>query len=286
MENDVKKIQCISLCEVLRDFIQGEVFDEKLYNDACMYAGYNSVERIYVGSNFCSQYFLTCSSQFYEPVFAYCEKKKIPVTLCVPVISEKDLTAVKKIIHKLIEQHRGIIDEVTVNDYAMVNEVANRYTDIKINLGRLFQKDTRDIRYLNYFMEEYTPMMLTLGTNLFVPNNINSMEFDPTHSKINLSGIKCIPAVYSPYCFATVGNICEYASLDKPLSKKFRANINCDAPCSYNCTIYNVGNNLVYLKLGRTVYYKNLNPTIVGVQQYREIFEPFDVFCNKENMHE
>ena len=36
--------------------------------------------------------------------------------------------------------------------------------------------------------------------------------------------MKQIPAIYYPYCYATVGNVCEIAAINMPLDKKFRPN--------------------------------------------------------------
>ncbi len=285
MKDEFKKENCVSFCEVLHALSAKSSMDNIL-SEACIFAGYNSIERIYIGSNFCSQYFLSCQSETLSQLALLCQKKNIKITLCIPIISEKNLLEAKGLIEKLYLSFNNLIDETTVNDYAMAIYIARKYPDQKINLGRLFQKDTRDIRYPEYFSDKIVPSTLAYDFHKLVGITINSVEFDPTNSTIDLSGLKCVPAIYTPYCFATVGNICEYASIGKQFNEKFRPNADCTLNCQRNVIRYFYNDNTQYLKVGRAVFFKNLDWTITGVGQYREIFEPFDVFSNMEGGYE
>ena len=52
------------------------------------------IERINIGSSFCSQYF--CRFSGYKKVLEICAKRGIHVTLTIPVFSEKDIEIGKK----------------------------------------------------------------------------------------------------------------------------------------------------------------------------------------------
>ena len=55
-------------------------------------AGRRSVRRLYVGSNFCSQYFLRQPDQVWREAFSFCRREGIPATLVVPVFSPVSYT--------------------------------------------------------------------------------------------------------------------------------------------------------------------------------------------------
>jgi len=79
---------CLNLCDILlcdklldiglKDFIENIFKNNK-----------QTAERIYIGSNFCSQYFL--SSKYWNTLFEYLQDKDFHLTLVLPIFSEKDL---------------------------------------------------------------------------------------------------------------------------------------------------------------------------------------------------
>ena len=102
-------------------------------------AGRRSVRRLYIGSNFCSQYFLRQPDQVWREAFSLCRREGIPATLVVPVFSQKDLAEACRRIDELVGANRGVVDEITVNDVGMVAYCLDRY-GLPLNAGRLFSK--------------------------------------------------------------------------------------------------------------------------------------------------
>ncbi len=272
---------CISLCEVLISAYYKDSTYETVIKQSCDKAGYSDITRIYVGSNFCSQYFCNCKGKVYESILSYCKNRDLKVTLCIPIFSQKDLNKAKNIINELSCYFHSIIDEITVNDYGMLSYIKSEYSDMKINLGRLMNKESRDVRYPEYNEGTYTPKFLSLDASNCCNCSLNSIELDPVMQNIDLTGadIKCaVPAIYIPYCYVTVGQMCEFASIPLPIEKKFRPNSPCNSPCAGTFITYDGKGNTKYAKVGRAVYFKQENVSVKGIEKYREIYQPFEVF--------
>ncbi len=270
----MNKELCFSFCEVTELCQDPNLKIEELFEYSYKIANYqNDVKRVYIGSNFCGQYFLHIIPKALLAFKSFCEDKKIKITLCIPIFSQKNLGIAKKHISDIISFLGELVDEITVNDYGMLNYISSQYSNIFINLGRLFHKDTRDIRYGDYYNSEFTPSLFSLSdaqTNHF---QIKFHEIDPTHSRINLNEI-CQPvAIYTPYCYVTVGQICEFASIDLPIEKKFRPNSACNMTCNKVFMKYINPQGDCFYKIGRTVYYKNDILEVLNADSYREIFE-------------
>jgi len=269
---------CLNLCDILlcdklldiglKDFIENIFKNNK-----------QTAERIYIGSNFCSQYFL--SSKYWNTLFEYLQDKDFHLTLVLPIFSEKDLQKGKDKLDFVLKQLPKI-DEITVNDYGMLDYIQNNY-NFKVNLGRLFFKDTRDIRVFHLFKNSCTPALLSTDLEKL---NINSVELDLTHQTLDLSMYKNVNYIFSihyPLCYATVGNICKYASINYDIEHKFRPNL----PCAQDCFgVYQTfgGNNSAfdykYYLLGRTVYFENNHFKGVKGRVDRKIYYPLYEFLS------
>ncbi|MGN1345009.1 MAG: hypothetical protein ACI4U3_10525, partial [Traorella sp.] len=124
---------CLNLCEIFTsNWIEEKCF-EKLYTSFCKEKGL--IKRIYIGSSFCSQYYLKFTG--YEKLLTFCKNEKIAVTLVLPLFSEKDITFAHQKTNEILDFSHGIVDEVTVNDVGSLGWIHQR-ENIHINLGRLF----------------------------------------------------------------------------------------------------------------------------------------------------
>ncbi len=265
---------CLSFCEIeLCCFSSGYNF-ERIFDLALKNSGFETVSRIYIGSNFCSQYFLHINPRIIFDWVEYCKLKGINVTLCLPIFTQKDLQKAKEYIAVYSQKFNNGIDEITVNDYGMLNYIEKTYNQMKINIGRLLNKDTRDVRYDDYYHQEFTPALLSLDNNL--RDKINYYELDATHSTLNIPEGKKV-SLYTPYCYVTVGQMCEYASIDLPIEKKFRPNSQCSANCTKVFTEYHDGSQHSFYKIGRAVFTKNERINIKGINSYRSIYQLFDM---------
>ena len=119
-------MKCINLCEI---------YDEGIIDiDSIMYKYLDSYHRIYIGSYFCSRYFIYMK-RFMNKLFYYAKHNNMKLTLVIPVFSEKDINISKKVISEIISSSEEIIDEVTVNDLGMlfyIKEKFNIYLNGKI----------------------------------------------------------------------------------------------------------------------------------------------------------
>lgn len=265
----------ISFCEVAHAFKNDKEYNVSLYQKILDSIHVNEIERLYIGSSFCCRYFLHFTPLILNQLQEMISFKgyKFKITLVLPIFSEVTLTKGKELIKDLLEKYPSLIDEVTVNDFGMLEYISK--LNIKINVGRLMNKDTRDIRQNDYYNIQHTPDILSYQVSIFDRYNINRFEIDVTNRFLNLDSEKIKFSVYAPFVYATTGNVCEYASIDKPLNKKFRTNDECHYHCTYTHITYHDFENNIYVKYGRTVYFEVEDFEIRG-EDYRLIFEPFE----------
>ncbi|MBX9033810.1 hypothetical protein [Gordonibacter massiliensis (ex Traore et al. 2017)] len=250
-------------------------------------AGRRSVQRLYVGSNLCSQYFLRQPEQVWREAFSLCRRERIPATLVVPVFSQKDLAEARRRIDEVVSAHGDAIDEITVNDVGMVTYCLDRY-GLPLNAGRLFSKEPRDPRYVELFEAKHAVGVPALVTELFRRGELQGLELDPTHAALDLSELRgYMPhlevGVHMPYCYLSTGSICELAGIGRPVREKFRPN----AACTLECTRCAIGYRLPYgarlLKFGRAVYFPNHDCTVCEGEDFRMIVSPFDVLVPRRD---
>lgn len=248
-------------------------------------AGRNSLDRLYVGSNFCSQYFLNQPDALWREAFSLCRREGVPATLVVPVFSQKDLAAGHVRIDEILRANADVVDEITVNDLGMLARCADRY-GLPINAGRLFSKEPRDPRYSTLFEVRHRVSVPALLTDLLQQGEVSGIEIDPTHAALDLAELRgLIPhvqvGVHVPYCFMSTGAICELAGTRQPVREKFRPNAPCALECA-GCAIgYQLPGGTRLLKWGRTVLFPNHGCVICEGEDFRMIVTPFDTLVSR-----
>lgn len=275
----MQRIECISLCEMMHDLYKKEPDIEKLIEDACKEAGFSKCERIYFGSSFCAQYFLNMSKKEIDLLVEVCKQQHIKLTMVLPIFTEKHLERAKEKIKAYINEFKGALDEVTVNDYGMLVYIHKHYSLLKLNMGRLFMKDYRDPRYEEYYNQPLKPKAFTNYLGKLVKDyHICSIEFDPSHKTIDMSEKpeEVEIALHTPYCYETVGQICQVAGISQPIEKKFRPNEPCQQECHTHKIHYFIDGGYTLLKLGRAVYFKNESCEVKGVECIRIIYSLLD----------
>lgn len=274
---------CLNLCELL-PYLQKKNSDiQSVIKESCGTAGFKTIQRIYIGSSFCGKYFLEQSDKQIQQVQSFCEEQGVNLTLVIPPFSEGDLERGKKKINHILTSTKNIIDELTVNDYGMLVYLKKEYAKA-LNIGRLFMKDYRDPRYKEYFEIPWKPRVFTnYFKGILKEYQIKTCEFDLTHKINDFSELpKNIElAVHGPFCYQTVGRICEYASTNKEITEKFRANSSCEGNCADALIRYSVPDEkmesgMEYVRLGRTVYFEHPGYEIKGREQYRYIHFPLE----------
>ena len=273
------KIECISVCEILSDLYEKEPNVEKLIKRACEEAGFNECKRIYFGSSFCGQYFLNMSKKEVDLLAQECQKQGIQLTMVLPIFTEKNLQKAKQKIETYMDAFKDIIDEVTINDYGMLVYLQEQYDFLTFNIGRLLMKDYRDPRYEAYFNEPLKPKGFTDYLEKIVTDyKIATIELDPTHKVIDVSGkpAQAGIALHAPYCYETVGQICQMAGISQPIEKKSRPNEPCQKECQTHKIHYFIEDGVTWFKLGRALYFKNEACEIKGTDCIRIIYSLLD----------
>ncbi|WP_054743999.1 hypothetical protein [Cellulosilyticum ruminicola] len=294
----MREINCLNLTDIIQYLYNNKLepiedFDTLIKRSNAL-AGFEKCERIYIGSYFCAQYFLNVPHKIIEEIKLYCHTQKIKVTLVIPIFSERNLEKAKQKIQECIHELKEVLDEITINDYGMLNYVTS-HCNLKYNLGRLFMKDYRDLRYPEYFNTILHPKTFnSYFYKIIEKYHINTIEFDPTHKAVNLAAfipnkatasLKTCPqmevAMHRPYCYVTVGQICEFGSIHKEIEKKFRPNEVCQGECNDNIFFYEFNDGHKWLRVGRAVYFDNRECEVQGVSQVRNIYFPVDLVVRK-----
>lgn len=282
----MEQISCLNFCDIMNYLNQEEETIEAIIKKTAKKAGFEHVERIYIGSYFCAQYFLHMDDILFDDIVTQAKNMKIQVTLVIPVIPQKDLNTVLKKLEGYSEYFEDCLDEITVNDYGMLAYIHENY-EVRLNMGRLFMKDYRDPRYPAYFKTVLKPKIFTKYLiRLIEQYQIDGMEFDLTHVSINFEnkpkGI--VIGVHTPFCYMTVGQICEYASINKQIEKKFRPNQSCAKECQETIIRYDMQDCREWIRVGRAIYFDNRDCEIEGVSKYREIYFPveWEGFINED----
>lgn len=270
---------CVNLCEYFPpNHWAGNSLERFLKSLSAQRSG-EPVSRIYIGSSFCGKYFLHFSG--FEHIFDWCGHSGIPVTICTPVFTEMDRQKGQDRLAMLCQSGKGVVDEITVNDYGMLSFL--RSTSHRLNLGRLFFKDPRDARVPDYVQQRVTPAFSSCLVDGFLKEYpISSIELDPVSEEMDLTPLKKVGfqvGLHTPFCYMTTGNICKFASIHRPIQWKFRPSLDCAMEClsiaeSYSGHIKPTNCDPVLLRMGRTLYFERNAVSFHKEQPDRIIYFP------------
>ena len=259
---------CMNLCELPLNLIRDRsLFDQLSQKTEDLYQ--DRISRLYIGSSFCSQYFL--HMPFLKEIKALCAVHKWKITLTAPVFSQKDLEQGKKTIQKLLLFYQEETDEITCNDPGMIKWIRDNLPKTEIHMGQLFFKDERDPRY-SLVSGEQRRLSFPL------PDGVKGIELSPVNTTLILPGPDqfsgCI-AVHQPFCFISTGNICKFASVSMQPELKFRPNTACMQPCGNLFETYRVkGSDDPWYRFGRTIYMERIIRQFEGRKPDRIIYWP------------
>ncbi len=270
----MQKILCLNLAEMMNGIYEKDGTFMVSVSKMLAESGYSRFTRMYIGSSFCAIYFLHASTDMIKALNLICEKERCKMTLVLPTFTERYLEKAKEKMEELLTAAGVYVDEITVNDFGMLEYIHNKF-DKKINLGRLFMKDYRDKRYGEYFHSCVKPKIFNqVMLDLMKDYKIHGVELDLTHEKIDLceAPINLSVGFHYPYCYQTVGHICEIGSTSQQMDIKFRANQNCNFECENQIVHYSSEEGGHYLKHGRAVYFENPECNIINGKEIRLIY--------------
>lgn len=257
-----EKSECLNLCDIaLLPMVRDNNFS---YFDS--FLANSNAQRVYLGSYFCSKY-VKHLRVYIEQIVDICKKYNKMVTFVIPIISQIDLQDIKEELLLIASRYVNIIDEVCVNDFAMLSWVGTNLP-FDLCMGRMFMKDPRDQRIPESRGAFSRPLFINNHViKTFEQYPIINIEIDQIYNSIECENIppNISLSVHDPYCYQTVGQLCLYASLKKSIEKKFRPNDNCALECMYTYLKYNMDEGS-YIRFGRAVYYKPNHSIIKSIE--------------------
>lgn len=233
--------------------------------------------KIYMGAYYCDHYFLYTHKSKYISVIDYAKREKKKIALVIPPVFENNLNNVIKLAYNLIERGRDVIDEVTINDWGMIEFFQNNH-GIKLNMGRLLQKDNRDPRYREFFENTHVHRCFSkYYEQLLTTKGFYGLELDCTNKSImipdTISQIKI--AVHGPWAYMTMGSICVYSATSKK-NNKFRFADKCSCECDKAIVKIKCEDDLYLYRFGRSIQFNNEECNIIAKKPYRYIYSPFN----------
>lgn len=234
--------------------------------------------RVYAGSYFCARYFT--GSGFWKAVAPVCAELGVPVTLVVPVANQGLLEQAKRTLREAVDGLGGLADEVTVNDVGMLGHVQGAY-DCRVNLGRLFFRDPRDVRVPRQRQRETSPALLQrIDGGRYLGHPLQCVELDQTSLRLTLppaGQLGCEVALHGPVVYMSTGMVCKFGSLHREVTRKFRPNGACGMEClrvaERTHGIFN-GTDVDLLRVGRTIYAVPKEPCETSRPVERTVYFP------------
>ncbi len=211
------------------------------------------IDRVYIGSYFCEQYFLKTSLPVLEWCAAYCRSQGIRMACVVPIPSQRYLDSCKKHLELLKEQYPDLLDMVCVNDPGMLQWAAGRFE--KTVLGRLFQKRIRDPRYAetsgNGAFSVSREMRERIGQY-----RIWGIEIEGIFGSVGKTDRDFCIYSHVGLCYMSCMRECLYASLYRELPARFRT----DTECGVECSRYRMKNKIQggheIFRIGKGIYFQ------------------------------
>ena len=237
--------------------------------------------RIYVGSYYCANYFLM-QAKALEKVFEYAQKNNKKVTLVVPITSQKNLERVKKQVKDWLDKW-SVMDEVTVNDIGMYCWL-HESSIIRINLGRLMFKDTRDFYQDSIHDEIEKPKIWNETFLKLIDERVGSVECDCIYDVIDAETIPKGVAlgVHYPYSYTSTSHLCLFAGIGKEVNKICRPSAECSMQCIDGYTVYGIaGKQAKLYRVGKAVLAAALKTKVKNKEEIRIIYYPLSLWNKK-----
>ena len=267
--------------EGLTTLIQQENSFSNTVKKVCldMTSNLNSIDRIYFGTEFCDN--LIPSIGDIKKIKDYCSHHDYGFSLVLPYITEGKLDCVDQILKDLNDLKEDI--EVVCNDWGIVYLINQKYTCLKIVLGRLLDKMSKDSRLSDrdyhqlfdqnsLFYIKNSNLHTKSYQNILKKNDIKRVELDCPPQGLCLSDTEAEEdisvSVYVPFGFITTGRMCMMRFLGQSGKEKYSL----ENECTHQCQLYNqvmkkmkncqfdkdgkfMYKNLEFYRKGNTIFY-------------------------------
>ena len=264
----------LNLCDVMPKDTIAKKYIEQMRQKIFKY------KRIYVGSYFCGNKFLSLKKREYVDFLTEAKIYDIAITVVVPILTPTNWENGISVLSNLVECF-GNINEVVVNDIGTMRYIHDNY-DIELVFGRMLNKTYRDIRNTDYYNSNVPQKIFnSFYLSMFEKYNIKKIELDFGFNTLMLppSTNNLQICLHTPLVYLSTCNICEFASIKKALDKKFRASDRCAIECAEHFIRYeNVTDNttVVHYKIGCGIYFLHSDYKAKDIDiVYRNIYNPF-----------
>ena len=238
------------------------------------------INRIFVGSYFCECYFLRYEKFSFDELGKWAALKSLKVSFVIPIVREPDLEKAKDVVRRALAC--GFIDEVIVNDVGMLDYVSREY-DVKIFLGRLFFKNTRDSRGpfprtgdgINFYSSVYNQLLKDYA--------FAGIEADAAALDMDFEGMPedMVLGLHEDLTYLTTGRMCAFAAAGLTDDRKFLPDEPCKLECVGNAVTYSLEGGII-IKAGKTCYCAARPATVHGVTRLRSITTVIGWGCDYE----
>ncbi len=207
--------------------------------------------RVYFGSTFCDRYFINTSRDLWMKGYQLAQSSGAKVTLVIPIPVQSLLRTMKEKLEWLFSLFQDTLDEIVVNDYAMLSWIGTCYPSYTLWLGRLLVKDTRDPRYI---MDQQTCKLLDhIKNGDLYGFPISGVELDVFAPLVLEDPMDITLAFHCPYCYVSTGRLCEIGSIGEEPKNKFHPTSDCTRQCVHTWLWYE-NSEATLLKHGRAIY--------------------------------
>lgn len=214
----------------------------------------NIYNRIIIGSTFCDNYLIHTSPSLYMEAYSLAKSRGVKVTLVITITGQSLLQVMRDKLEWIFELYQDTLDEVVVNDFAMLTWIRKTHPAFSVWLGRLLIKDTRDPRYsMDQHICNILDHVQSGSLYGFAVSGVELDAFEPLTVK-NLPDISL--GIHYPYTYVSTGRICEIGSIGQDVIMKFCATVNCSRQCTHTWIYYD-SNGIPFLKYGRAIYGNN-----------------------------
>ncbi|MBU1862888.1 MAG: hypothetical protein KKH94_04385 [Candidatus Omnitrophica bacterium] len=191
---------------------------------------------VYIGNEFCCRLLPDKKTLLFA--LNWCRKKNCKLVLVLSFFMDQHVKPIEELLELICSENPT--SEVVINDWGMVNMLKNRYSNVKVLLGRLItSKYSRYGKYPNAFF------------NFIKDTNIIGLEFNTindlllNYSQIIQNRLHC--SVYIPYSYVTISRYCFWQN---SFEGYFRNGISgCDRKCKESVAVLKrIGRQKIFIK--------------------------------------
>jgi hypothetical protein len=259
IRNIPPKRQMIEINGHLGSFYDGSGYDVKTVR-----AHFPSVDRIYVGDEFCP--IRLPGLKELERFCLFAEENKVGLTLLTPVLTDAGLNQYDELFECL--EHSCPDAEVVVNDLGVLFFIRERRPGFRFSLGRIFNKGFKDPRLpVDDIMHSPPEILGLLNESTYdQPNfqkvlsrlNVKRLERDlmPYGKQFKDSSVDYKTSYYFPFGYVTTGRICWTATFNGHQKNGFTPPAKCSKPCdTMSLQLKKHQSTFDLIQAGNTVFY-------------------------------